>query len=439
MSLVFILNELRKKGHLKKLSIIHINHSLRGKESDKDESIVKQFGKKLRIPIHVFTVDTKAYSVKNKIGIEEAARSIRYEKFISLASKEKITFVATAHTANDQAETVLMNIVRGSGINGLQGIPEIRKLSSQSLMIRPMLSITKSDILPFAKENTIPFREDKSNNSLDFQRNRIRHLVLPVLETAFKDRDIYSGFSKMTENIASVAKYIEDEVQALHESAIVRHYSIFSNRKILSYKKDEVLNAPVFLRRELILQAASSLSGKLISVDQVHSLLMESYLTYSTDKTYTLSKDTIIAHDGEYITIEMIEPPPSVDHQLIINKRVQTPIGFLLAKKVKGWNKSSDPNTVFFKYDELKDRKLIIRYWKPGDRMKPFGMKGKSRLVSDVLSEAGIKSERLKYFVPLIVLKDDPEHILWVPGIRSAEFGRLSSKSETAMQIKRII
>src|SRR5437899_4653220 len=102
MSLASILYQLRKEGHLKKLEIVHINHLLRGKESDKDESLVKQFAKKLRIPFQAYSVHTREYAIAQKIGIEAAARELRYGKISELASRKKINFVVTAHTANDQ-------------------------------------------------------------------------------------------------------------------------------------------------------------------------------------------------------------------------------------------------------------------------------------------------------------------------------------------------
>ncbi len=439
MSLVFILNELLKKGHLKKLGIIHINHSLRGKESDKDEILVSKYAKKLKIPIQIFSVDTKAYSVEKKIGIEEAARILRYKKIERLILSKKFDFVTTAHTANDQVETVLMNIVRGSGINGMQGIPESRKFFGSSRLIRPVLGVTKKNLRACAKENKIPFREDKSNSSLDYQRNRVRHMVLPALEKAFSGRDIYTGFSKMTRNIAPVAEYVESEVQELRKSTIGEPPLFFIQRKAVLLKREELLVAPAFLRRELILQQASLLSQKLITIDHIHSLLLESYLSYPSHKPFYLTKEIIIFHEGKSLIIELTESYPKDENQLLRTKKMMTPIGFLSSKKTKKWKLLNDPNTAYFNYEAFKGRGLMVRYWKHGDKIKPFGMKGKSRLVSDILSEAGIKSERLKYFVPLIVFQDEPEFILWIPGIRSAEFGRIDANTETALKLERSI
>ncbi|MFI5263836.1 MAG: tRNA lysidine(34) synthetase TilS, partial [Candidatus Kapaibacterium sp.] len=331
------------------------------------------------------------------------------------------------------------NIVRGAGVNGLQGIPETREITRNARLIRPLLGITKEELRTFAHKNFIPFREDRSNDSLDFQRNRVRHQVLPALEKAFKGRDIYAGFSRMTRNIASTARYVDEAVEALRQKSIVDSPSFFVQRKITSFEKKKLLDAPDFIRRELLLQEASSLSGKLISIDHVHSLLLDSYIKYPSKKSFHLSEEVLLSHEKSYLTVECADAPPAEEHHLIVGKKVMSPIGLIQAKRVKGWEKPEDANTAYFRLADVTGRKLMIRYWKPGDKMKPFGMKGKSRLVSDILGEAGIKTERLKYFVPLIVFLDEPDFILWIPGIRSAEFGRLSSKSETALQLRRNI
>ena len=162
-------------------------------------------------------------------------------------------------------------------------------------------------------------------------------------------------------------------------------------------------------------------------------------MSYPSNNSSPLTKKILISHDGKFISLEKIDPAPQVSHHLIIGKKVKTPIGTLSLKKVKTWKKPKDGNSAYFRYSDIGSRKRLVRFWKAGDKMMPFGMKGKSRLVSDILNEAGIKSERLKYFVPLVVFEDEPSFILWIPGIRSAEFGRLSAKSETALELSRII
>ena len=215
--------------------------------------------------------------------------------------------------------------------------------------------------------------------------------------------------------------------------------SFFVARKIISFDRTSLLKAPDFIRRELLLMEASVLSGYPVTLDRIRSLLLQSFIEYPSKKNFLLTKEIVLAHDGANISIEHIDSPPGQEHKLIVGKKIMSSFGPITAKRVKGWKKPDDKDTAYFAFSKIEGRKLLVRYWKHGDRMKPFGMKGKSRLVSDILSEAGIKSERLKYFVPLVVFEDEPKFILWIPGIKSAEFGRLSNTCETALQLKRII
>jgi tRNA(Ile)-lysidine synthetase-like protein len=167
--------------------------------------------------------------------------------------------------------------------------------------------------------------------------------------------------------------------------------------------------------------------------------LLESFLSYPSKKRFRLANDIEVFHDAGEIQIENITSPPLYEFDLGIGKKIRTSVGLITARKVKTWEMPKDANTAFFKFNDITGRQLLVRSWKHGDKMKPFGMKSKSRLISDILSEAGIKTERMKYFVPLVVFKDEPELIIWIPGIRSSEFGRLSSNSETALELRRII
>ncbi|MEI8134707.1 MAG: tRNA lysidine(34) synthetase TilS [bacterium] len=437
MALAAILASLKKLGHIAKLSSIHINHSLRNAESDGDEALVKEYMKALKIPVASQRVNTKEYAVAQHVGIEEAARTLRYENFASHAHRTKCDFVVTAHTSNDQAETVLMNIIRGTGLNGLRGIPEHRKLTDDVAVIRPLLTIEKKELLAYIKDHSIPFREDSSNETIDFQRNKIRHLVMPKLEKAYEHRTIYSGFSKMTQNIVGVLEFIDSELLELRENLVVDKPSFFVNRLSIAFDRTKLLRTPQFLRREIILREASALTHTPFAIDQVHTDLLESYLHYPSAKSFPLGDEILISHDGKHIVIEQIQSPPQLIHELAFGKPIRTPVGMIFAKKVLSWNKPKNAEVAYFSYHQLKSRKLHIRYWHPGDKIQPFGMKGKSRLVSDILSEAGIKSERLKYFVPLVVFQEEPDLILWIPGIRSAEIGRLGSESETAVELRR--
>lgn len=161
-----------------KFSIAHCNFGLRGAESDEDESFVKDYAKEFSIPFYTERYDTKGLAKQNKTSIEEEARNLRYHFFARLSEELKIDAFLTAHHLDDQVETILMRIVSGTGIQGLQGIPAFREPN----FYRPLLQVSRKDIHSYVLENNIKYREDSSNEDLIYKRNMIRHNVLPKIE-----------------------------------------------------------------------------------------------------------------------------------------------------------------------------------------------------------------------------------------------------------------
>ena len=162
------------------LSAVHINHTLRGPESEADETFVQQLCDSLQIPVEVRTVDTATYSQTHKQSIEEAARNLRYEAFSDLLAQNKATAILTAHTLDDQAETVLMKLLRGAWLEGLSAISPVLELS-QGRILRPLLTLRREDLRTYLQQKNQPWREDSSNSDEAFTRNRLRHTILPVL------------------------------------------------------------------------------------------------------------------------------------------------------------------------------------------------------------------------------------------------------------------
>ncbi|MGI8980733.1 MAG: tRNA lysidine(34) synthetase TilS [Pirellulaceae bacterium] len=180
---------LRGLAHLKgstgdgRIIAAHFNHRLRGAESDADEAFVRQLASGLNIPLEVGSSDAPTDSTGD--GIEAAARAARYSFLTETAHRVGARYVVTAHTADDQVETVLHRILRGTGISGLAGIPRARELSPAVALVRPLLAITRAEVLAYLTSLSQPFREDSSNASSAFTRNRIRHELLPLLETNY--------------------------------------------------------------------------------------------------------------------------------------------------------------------------------------------------------------------------------------------------------------
>ena len=180
---------LRGLAHLKgnlgdgRIIAAHFNHRLRGAESDADEAFVRQLTSDLNIPLEVGSSGAPTNSTGD--GIEAAARAARYSFLTDTAHRVGARYVVTAHTADDQVETVLHRILRGTGISGLAGIPRARELSPAVALVRPLLAITRAEVLAFLATLPQPYREDSSNASPAFTRNRLRHELLPLLEKEY--------------------------------------------------------------------------------------------------------------------------------------------------------------------------------------------------------------------------------------------------------------
>jgi tRNA(Ile)-lysidine synthase len=178
---VALLHMLRSTPY--QLTVGHVDHLLR-KGSGKDAVFVQQLARQWDLPCMIKRVNVKARARAHRMGLEEAARDARYELLASMAKKGHCSAIITAHTADDQAETILMNFLRGAGSSGLSGMPDSRDLNHDSglVLVRPFLGVRKEQILRYLQRHSLPFRRDPSNRSLHFMRNRIRHTALPYLE-----------------------------------------------------------------------------------------------------------------------------------------------------------------------------------------------------------------------------------------------------------------
>ena len=212
--------ELQPTFNLEPLILAHLNHQLRGEESNEDESFVAElagtlsdFGAgQVRLAIH--RVDVRSEARRTKDNLEKVAREVRYRWLAQVAREAGARWIATGHTADDQAETVLHRLLRGSGLQGLRGIAPHRELRPGVELIRPMLSATRADVLAFLQEIGQPFREDHSNFDRRFTRNRLRHDLLPQLAREYNP-DIHSNLARLAEQAADAFAEIEARAAAL--------------------------------------------------------------------------------------------------------------------------------------------------------------------------------------------------------------------------------
>jgi tRNA(Ile)-lysidine synthase len=180
VALLWALASLRPELHL---VVGHFNHRLRGEESDGDERFVRELGESLGVPVEVGSADVRERAEREKANLEDLARRLRYEFLADMANRAAARWIATGHTGDDQAETLLHRLVRGTGLQGLRGIARRRELKPGLFLVRPMLEVSRTDVISFLSELNQPHREDSSNSDPQYTRNRIRHELLPLLKS----------------------------------------------------------------------------------------------------------------------------------------------------------------------------------------------------------------------------------------------------------------
>jgi tRNA(Ile)-lysidine synthase len=198
------------------LTVAHFNHQLRGVESDADEAFVRELAASLGLEFSVQRCDTARLATESKTNLEEAARHLRYDSLRYLSDALGDAWVATGHTANDQAETVMHRMIRGTGLQGLRGIAAVRRFPFP-LLLRPLLTVTRADVLAYLAELNQPFREDASNADPRFTRNRIRAELLPLLKTF--NPDVVSALARLAHQATEAHEVIADQAAALLRKA----------------------------------------------------------------------------------------------------------------------------------------------------------------------------------------------------------------------------
>ncbi len=264
------------------LSAVHINHTLRGHESDADQAFVEDLCRRLEIPLHSVRVDTAAYAETHKQSLEEAARTLRYEAFATLLREKKANLILTAHTLDDQAETVLMKLLRGAWLEGLSAISPVLELGTPPAggkILRPLLNTRREALRAFLRERNQPWREDSSNSDETFTRNRLRHTVLPVL------RQENPSVDQTLANLAELAR--EEEARWQSELTRILPHLVLPGKPVrgggranstqigeqaLAIEIDRLRPLDAALRRRVVRAAARQLGARL-SFDETSRLL----------------------------------------------------------------------------------------------------------------------------------------------------------------------
>jgi tRNA(Ile)-lysidine synthase len=408
-----------------RLTVAHLNHGIRGKKANDDAAFVEAMARRLRIPCVVGRARVPALAKRKGISLEMAAREARYAFLTRTARAVKADGVATAHTADDQVETILLKLVRGAGRGGLSG------MAAQSLvdgvpLIRPLLEVSRGEIEAFLRERGLSWREDESNRDTAFLRNRVRHELLPLLEEQFNPR-IREAVLRCGEVLGAEDAWMEELAQEILKDCTLTPALSPEGGGSRYVQSDKLYGYPLAARRRVIrlwlVQQGVPASGlDFESIARVEVLLggsqgskaVELAGGWQVQRQYdrvTVKKTAAARATEKSVTAIQVKVPG-----VTLVKALGLRITVMLAPgivKTRGSEPGVFPAQATLSAKGLEQGSLWVRPGKAGDRMSPFGMKG-SRKIQDILVDAKVpRTARAR--IPVLVCAD---RVVWLPGYR---------------------
>lgn len=391
-------------------ALAHCNFNLRGEESNADEDFVLKLGEQLDVEVFIQNFDTQAYADEHKRSIQMAARELRYDWFAKLAEQLQFDYILTAHHADDNLETFLINFTRGTGLNGLAGIPEIN-----DNIVRPLLKFSREQIEEFAKENKITWREDSSNSSRKYLRNKLRHEVVPILKEV--NPQLLDSFQSTLSNLNDTADIIEESLNAVAKRAIVSIDDSGITYKVSEFKK---VNNPKAYLFEMFKDYGFTEWSDIVDL-----------LDAETGKYVKSNTHRLIKHREHLILTDLWQSEQS-DESLFIEevvKSIETPLGKLFFDEADGVFQTSK-NVSYIDKDKL-EFPLELRLWNEGDYFYPSGMKGKKKISKYLKDEKLSLVEKENTWVLISNNK-----VVWVVGRRSDNRFKVADDTNQILKIE---
>ena len=391
------------------ISLAHCNFQLRGKESDKDALFVKQLATQLKIPSYETTFETEAFAKKNNLSIQMAARELRYSWFLKIIMQHNFDYLCTAHHADDNLETFLINFTRGTGLEGLTGIPEIN-----GNIVRPLLSFTRQDIEAYAEEKKLQWREDYTNVETKYLRNKLRHDIIPQFKSL--NPSFLVSFAKTIENLQGNRAIVLDSMKEFRQEVVIpgAHYTKYKIEPILNVSHPkafiyELFKTYGFKEWDDITALLTAQPGKQI-VSKTHRLVKDrEYLLLSNIASKPKKENTIeiletinlISCKNFNLRIESMSREEFNDENLLFADSYN----YTIPKEVS--------DTIIYVDKNILEFPLTVRIPEKGDYFYPLGMSGKKKLSKFLKDEKISLLEKEK-----INLLCSNNTIVWVIGKR---------------------
>jgi tRNA(Ile)-lysidine synthase len=424
LALLYLLDQFSKElGY--ELSVAHLNHLARGDESDGDASFVVKVAEKLSLPVFVEKIDVRKSFLKT--SFQESARILRYQFLEKTLTSIKGNKIALGHTADDQVETVLMNLLRGAGLRGIAGINEVR-----GHVIRPLLRFNRYKLEQFLDERNLTYCMDSSNNETKYLRNKIRHEIIPFL----------SNFSNnISENLFTLAEIARGEEQWMSEKTCELYAKLVTTQNDdLCFKVFEFEKQPLALKRRLIRETFYRLSGSLRQISAVHvrqvlslfehsrvGSLIKLPLGVSVVCDYGMMRFSITKNLGlpeSEIRLKKLEIPGVTN---LVHLRIQ-----FHAHLVEPYLPERVNQMQAYLDFEKTGKNIQVRFFKNGDSFVPLGMRGHKKLKSYFIDKKIPRKKRP--FIPIFI--NDEDDIVWIYGERISDLFRVTENTKKMLFIE---
>ena len=391
------------------IAIAHCNFQLRGIESFEDQSFVQNYALQHQIPFYYTQFDTQAFANDYKLSTQVAARELRYDWFYEQLELHQFDFVLTAHHADDNLETFLINLSRGTGLDGLSGIP-----AQNDAVLRPLLPFSRAAIEEYAKANNLQWREDSSNASDKYLRNQIRHHLVPILKEL--NPDFLKAFGMTQEYLQQAQELVADAASMVYQQvAREEEDTIYFDLKQLL----RLPNYASYLYQWLKEYGFSAW-------DDIYNLVD------SQSGKQVFSSEYRLLKDRDFFILSPIQEPEKELYFIEKNQdKVKIPLKLQFCK-VADINKA-DSSTIFVDESKL-SYPLVLRKWQEGDFFYPLGMKGKSKKVSKFFKDE--KMALLDKENTWLLCSNDA--IVWVIGMRADERFKVENITNTILKIELI-
>lgn len=406
------------------LSVIvaHFNFMLRGAESDGDEQFVVQRARHYGFEVYLDRADCAAYAREHKMGIQEAARQLRYEFFDNLLLSSGFDKIATAHNANDNAETILLNMFRGAGVAGLSGIPVYRE---DRRIIRPLVFAERKEIEDYASVERIPFRTDSSNAEEYYTRNYLRLNVLPLIQKEINP-NVVATLNRTGELFRELESYLIAAAREQYDAVVTR-----DSTTEVQVAVSRLRAIPRLLQQYVVMFVAESFAACRPEYDHVQRIL--ELMDGLSGSWVAIDRNHVVFRDRDHLVFRKTEEVPEFRFAVLPNRRYQFDRFCFSSEIMEAKNLVLNGSEAeYVDGDKLAGKSLVLRSWSDGDWFIPLGMTSRKK-ISDYFVDAKIPIYR-KPLIPILETTDG--EVVWVCGQRIDERFKVTPATRQVMKLQ---